>query len=420
MKLDPSESFNNMGKLRVDLMDATDLPAADRSGYSDPYCKFFLDGKEVYKSNKINKTLNPQWNEQFETSIRSRTAAKFEVQVFDWDFGNNDDFLGKAAIDLTQIEPFQRKQVKLPLDGKSGSVRLRLVFAPEYITRARQGSSTFHGTFAAAGKIGGAPVKTIGKGATTMGGGVAKAGSFLGKSFRRRKSQAGSDFERDAANGVSADLDDAPPLPDKPSVSIDGGSPSPSPMPGTPHSRGKSFGIQSAPGAGSASAASPLSGSATPVNSTEIGTATLQVVSATGFPPSANVRVHIKQDGPKHSREVHKTKAVKASGSSGDVSFPLDDSCKLPGVTGDAMFRLVVKDHSTWGSDDELGEVTFSLPLATGTVGELPVKVGSGKVLLRWRWEAADRASVRDTSSRGVLGKGWKRDSRDRSVTPGV
>jgi Ca2+-dependent lipid-binding protein len=38
MRLDPSESFNNQGTLRVDVLDAADLPAADRNGYSDPYC----------------------------------------------------------------------------------------------------------------------------------------------------------------------------------------------------------------------------------------------------------------------------------------------------------------------------------------------------------------------------------------------
>ena len=50
MELDPSESMNNMGKLRVDVLDATDLPSADRNGYSDPYCLFELNGKDVFKT----------------------------------------------------------------------------------------------------------------------------------------------------------------------------------------------------------------------------------------------------------------------------------------------------------------------------------------------------------------------------------
>ena len=59
MALDPSESINNMGKLRVDVLDASDFPSADRNGYSDPYCKFELNGKDVFKTKVQKKTLQP-------------------------------------------------------------------------------------------------------------------------------------------------------------------------------------------------------------------------------------------------------------------------------------------------------------------------------------------------------------------------
>ena len=85
MKLDPSESINNQGQLRVEVLDAADLPAADRNGYSDPYCKFLLQGQEVYKTKTQKKTLHPAWNEFFEVPVRSRTAGNFEVDVYDWD-----------------------------------------------------------------------------------------------------------------------------------------------------------------------------------------------------------------------------------------------------------------------------------------------------------------------------------------------
>jgi Ca2+-dependent lipid-binding protein len=77
MQLDPSESINNMGRLRVDVLDATDLPAADRNGYSDPYCKFELNGKDIFKTQKQKKTLHPAWNEFFEVDVPSRVAADF-------------------------------------------------------------------------------------------------------------------------------------------------------------------------------------------------------------------------------------------------------------------------------------------------------------------------------------------------------
>jgi C2 domain len=47
----------------------TDLPAADRSGKSDPFCRFELNDVEVYKSQIKKKTLNPKWGEYFECEV---------------------------------------------------------------------------------------------------------------------------------------------------------------------------------------------------------------------------------------------------------------------------------------------------------------------------------------------------------------
>ncbi|MBE7182350.1 MAG: hypothetical protein INR71_14300, partial [Terriglobus roseus] len=202
MQLDPSESFNNQGTLRVEVMDAADLPAADRNGYSDPYCKFILNDQMVHETEKQKKTLHPAWNEFFETPVRSRTAAKFRVEVYDWDFGNKADFLGKADINLDILEPMSQKEVVLGLDGKSGTIRLKMLFKPDFVQRSRQGSSTMSGTFAKPGKVIGAPVKGVGKGAVFVGGGVVKAGSFIGRGFRRRKSQHGQSFEDETVDDM--------------------------------------------------------------------------------------------------------------------------------------------------------------------------------------------------------------------------
>lgn len=195
MQLDQSESINNMGKLRVDVLDAKDLPAADRNGYSDPYCKFELNGKEVFKTNKQKKTLHPAWNEFFEVDVPSRVAADFSTSVFDWDFGDKADFLGKATIPLNLLEPFTPQEYNLNLDGKSGTIRLRLLFKPTYVTRSRQGSSTFSGTFATPGKIvtgvAGVPFKGVGLAAH----GVGKGASFIKRGFKSKP--------KDEVNGIA-------------------------------------------------------------------------------------------------------------------------------------------------------------------------------------------------------------------------
>ena len=205
IELDASESINNMGELRVDLVEGKNLPAADRNGYSDPYCVFLLNHERVFKSKIVKKTLNPSFDEKFEVSVPSRTAAEFILEVYDWDLGGSPDFLGKASINLAELEPFQLKTVNVPLDGKSGEIKLKLLFRPAYVTRTRRGTSTFGG---GAGRVvtglAGAPVKVVGEGVRTVGKGVGAAAgsiggaaSFVKRGFTRKKTTVVEDEEED-------------------------------------------------------------------------------------------------------------------------------------------------------------------------------------------------------------------------------
>jgi hypothetical protein len=407
MQLDPSESFNNMGKLRVDVMDAADLPAADRNGYSDPYCKFYLNDKDVYKTEKQKKTLHPAWNESFEVQVRSRTSAKFEVHVFDWDFGDKADFLGKAAIPLELLEPFKQQELSLGLDGKSGTIRLRLMFTPDFVQRTKQGSSTFHGTFAAPGKVVGAPVKGVGKGVMAIGGGVVKTGSFIGKTFRR-KSYHEKESPIPERSGISTPNGE---LADTPLISVESPDATSPKTPASGHRRDKSLGASSLY---SMQGASP--------GGADTGTANLSILSASGFPSTAKLRVEVKQDRPGgSSKELHKTKAVKAE--DGSVSWGEQESFKTQ-CAADTPFHIYVKDHSTFGRDDELGNAPFFIS-DQGSGSEQTIPVGEGAVVVvRSSFQAADAQSTA-TSPRNTLRKSMfgttKRDSRDqreRSATP--
>lgn len=404
MVLDPSESFNNMGKLRVDVMDAADLPAADRNGFSDPYCKFYLNDVDVYKTDKQKKTLHPAWNETFEVAVRSRTSDRFEVHVFDWDFGDKADFLGKAVINLEVLEPFRQQEVSLGLDGKSGTVRLRMMFTPDFVQRTRQGSSTFHGTFAAPGKVIGAPVKGVGKGVMAIGGGVIKTGSFIGKSFRRK-----SHHERDGSGFATpngGDMDES-----VPAIAVD--SPDAKSGPSTPvsHSRVKSWG-----------GASIHSGAGATPGGADTGTANISVLHVSGFPPSTKLRVEVKQERPGASaKEIHKTKALKSE--DGTANYGESEGFKAQ-CAADTGFTVHVADHSTF-RDHDLGSASFFVS-DQGSGGEQTLNVGAGKVVLRSSFMAADAMSTATSprSGGGLLKKGvfggarTSRDMRERSVTP--
>jgi hypothetical protein len=406
MKLDPSESFRNMGTLKVDVISAKNLPSADRNGYSDPFCKFRLNDVKVHETAKKKKTLNPEWNETFEAPVRSRTAAKFLVEVWDWDFGDSNDLLGKAMIDLSAIEAFQRKVVDVKLDGTSGTVQLGLIFTPNYIQRARQGTSTF-GT---AGKVAGAPIKTVGKGVGLVGsgvgvvggaavGGISKTGSFLTKGFLRRKSRSGQELEDPASHPEMTEGGDVPPVPTI-VQSIEGGD---------PHTPQRAASI--APSRRSISGANSPNGA-----SVEQGLANITLLSASGFPLASNIRVIIKVDVPgKPSKEAHKSKAHKAP--RGEADFE-SEACRVP-CSADSSFRVAVVDHHTFGSDTELGEGTFYVAdQGSGAEQVITMKEGTGKVTLRTSFMASDRASISGNRlSRFGVGA---RTTREKSATPGA
>ena len=402
MKLDPSESINNMGTLRVDVLDAADLPAADRNGFSDPYCKFELNGKEVHKTEIQKKTLHPAWNETFEIAISSRTAAKFRVRVFDWDATARDDLLGEADINLEILDTFKPQEVVLALDGKSGALRLKLLFKPDYVTRSRQGSSTFHGTFAPAGKVIGAPVKGVGK----VGGGVVKGASFLRHGFKGRKDSSGLAIsngsvdpeEKEDVDGVPLGLPQNP----GPVFQSPGASPVARPFasqtPSTPpHTRTRSFG-----------GASMVSAAGGAPNKAETGNATFTIVSASGYPSSSKVQVHVKQIGTKGAKDVHKTKGIKSS--SGEVQWQ-GETFKLS-CTPDTQFQVAVKDDKFLG-DDALGEALFFVA-DSSTGSERTIDVGSGKVTLKTVFTPAEEGL--NTSPRAAQRKSFL--SRNRNAAP--
>lgn len=412
MHLDPSESINNMGNLRVDVLSGTDLPAADRNGKSDPYAKFEYNGEEIFKTKTIKKTLNPQWNEFFEVPILSRTAANFQVKVYDYDFADKPDYLGGAGINLESLDPFKAKEVNLMLDGKSGTIKLRLLFRPDYITRQRMGTGTFSGTFAVPGRIVtgvvGAPIKGVG----AVGHGVGKGASFIKRGFTGRSKDKESNGSSTPPEGSSTDIpvivtngpDSSPPSGPggmlKRSTGFGEGNGSPI---GAPATNGKAH--HRSPSAGASSMHSLAPGGP------GSGVATFTVVSTSDYPPSSDVFVLIRQLAPKE-KVIGKTKHHESP--SGVVTF---DETFTHNCTPDTQFRIDVKAHHTFGSDDELGHSLFFVDETDS--GDKAIKVGSGTVTLRSSFAETMQESPRNSMRRSFLSKrGAERPSSSRDGPP--
>ncbi|KAI8138974.1 hypothetical protein BJV82DRAFT_628590 [Fennellomyces sp. T-0311] len=150
--LSPDESIDNQGTLTATLVRAVDLKAADKSGTSDPYVVFTVNGERVYKSSVVKKSLNPTWkNEQFTVPIQSRVTASFRIEVFDWNQIQGDEPIGSGGITLRgdMVESFAAKEVSIPLDGVAGvtgSVRVRFLWQPQLLARRKTETSVLGST----------------------------------------------------------------------------------------------------------------------------------------------------------------------------------------------------------------------------------------------------------------------------------
>lgn len=109
-------------------------------------------------------------------------GADFTVEVFDWNQVEQAKSLGTGTIELAEIEPFQgiEKHVILSTEknGQKGAIRIRLMFTPEIIAKARKNTSTFSAAGRAMTQFGGLPV---GAGKGVIAGVGAGVGSLFGK-----------------------------------------------------------------------------------------------------------------------------------------------------------------------------------------------------------------------------------------------
>ncbi|XP_067339495.1 multiple C2 and transmembrane domain-containing protein 1 isoform X2 [Channa argus] len=127
---------SGMYKLDIELRRGHNLAVRDRGGSSDPYVKFKLAGKEVFRSKTIHKNLNPVWDDKTTLIIDSLSEPLY-VKVFDYDFGLQDDFMGSAHLYLESLEQQRTIPVTLLLkdpqcpDQDLGSLELAVTLTPK-------------------------------------------------------------------------------------------------------------------------------------------------------------------------------------------------------------------------------------------------------------------------------------------------
>lgn len=100
------KDMKSNGKILLHLKQANDLPAADRNGVSDPFCKvYLLPGKQAKTKRKtpvIKNTIDPVWDFRTEYDVDYEDVGDMGIEftVWDWDRGKTNDFLGCSRIGL--------------------------------------------------------------------------------------------------------------------------------------------------------------------------------------------------------------------------------------------------------------------------------------------------------------------------------
>lgn len=121
-------SGGSAGALLVTIEKAENLVAADMGGTSDPYAELVL-GSVKFKTNRVNKSLNPVWNENVQFKVFDPTMEILRVKVFDWNRFSSSTPIGNVDIPIRDVAASGRLRSSFTLNGvKSGSITLDLKF----------------------------------------------------------------------------------------------------------------------------------------------------------------------------------------------------------------------------------------------------------------------------------------------------
>ncbi|KAL9244857.1 hypothetical protein vseg_018578 [Gypsophila vaccaria] len=142
--LDPAKAMRRpVGILHVKVLRAMKLKKKDLMGGADPYVKLKLtDDKAPSKKTSVkHKNLNPEWNEEFNLSVRDPETQSLVLNVYDWEQVGSPDKMGMNSVPVKDLTPNEPKEFTLelrktmdpndPLNDKSrGQIVVELTYKP--------------------------------------------------------------------------------------------------------------------------------------------------------------------------------------------------------------------------------------------------------------------------------------------------
>ena len=115
-----------MPKLTVVIEKASNLPALDRNGKSDPYCKVQLMSQPTlkFKTKVLYKTLDPVWDDSFEFDFQSDSPQSESLlfRLFDEDKFSRDDKMDSFEFSLAFLQKGVTTKKVFKVAGNKGLV----------------------------------------------------------------------------------------------------------------------------------------------------------------------------------------------------------------------------------------------------------------------------------------------------------
>ena len=113
------------------------LKAMDFGGKSDPFVQLKVKNRGTYKQTSTKqKTLNPEWKEEFELEVVDELNDKLDLSVYDWDKIGKNDLIGCLELPVAMVTsgPVDRWftlckkfQTDKP-DKKLGEIHLKITY----------------------------------------------------------------------------------------------------------------------------------------------------------------------------------------------------------------------------------------------------------------------------------------------------
>ncbi|TYH29347.1 hypothetical protein ES288_A01G004200v1 [Gossypium darwinii] len=119
--LDPAKAFDRpVGLLHVKVIRALKLKKKDLLGASDPYVKIKLTESNLpSKQTTVKmKNLNPEWNEEFNFTVKDPLTQILKLHVIDWEQIGKHDKMGMNEVPLKDLTPDEPKLMTLELVKK--------------------------------------------------------------------------------------------------------------------------------------------------------------------------------------------------------------------------------------------------------------------------------------------------------------